>query len=130
MAKLAFYTGNCLPIHALSLEERPLGGTETAVIHVARILQQRGHEVTVFTMHDFPPPSTPRYLPCASLFDPRSGFQDNPFDLLISVKDWKAAYFPTPARKRFYWTGDGADQFANFGIGDKRVIDRLDCFFR
>jgi glycosyltransferase involved in cell wall biosynthesis len=36
------------------LETRPLGGTESSVIHCARELARRGHEVTVYTNCDAP----------------------------------------------------------------------------
>ena len=47
MLRILFHAGACLPIHARSLEERPLGGIETGVVKVAERLAARGHEVVV-----------------------------------------------------------------------------------
>lgn len=120
--KIAFYAASCLPVHARTLEERPLGGTETALIRVAEILQQRGYDVTVFTSHAAPPPSSPRYLPAAAVH------QAGTFDLFVCVKDWRPAILGARGKRFFFWTGDGFDQYVNFGLGDARVwkaIERL-----
>ncbi|NLF24281.1 MAG: glycosyltransferase family 4 protein [Deltaproteobacteria bacterium] len=108
-------------MHAKSLEERPLGGTETALIRVAEILQQRGHEVTVFTSHRNPPCGPgPAYYHLSEL-------QKHPScDVSIAVQDWWGVFYPIECRKRFYWTGDASDQYMNFGLGDKRIISRID----
>lgn len=118
--KIGFFASSCLPVHALSLEERPLGGTETGLIRLAEALQNRGHEVLVFTAHSNPPKSVPRYFP--HLLAPR--FQ--PFDALVLVKDWKPAFYNLKCNKLLYWTGDGFEQYITFGLGDRRVMRKLD----
>lgn len=120
--KIAFYAGQCLPVHAYSIEERPLGGTETGLIRLAEILARRGHDVFVFTAHTDPPPSEPPYLPARQIFS------SGPFDLLVMIKEWMPAYFGVRADRRFFWTGDGYDQYVNYGLGDLRVIERIDRF--
>ena len=118
--KFAFFASNAVPFHARSLEERPLGGTETAVLRLAEALQLRGHQVTVFTPHENPPPSLPRYLPL------RSVESHEPVDVFVSVRDWIPTFYKVPAKKRFLWTGDSFDQFMNYGIGDRRIAKVLD----
>ena len=120
MKKIAFYAGASIPIHAHSLDERPLGGTETGVIRIAEVLAQRGHEVTVFTSHHSPPISNPRYLHHSQVG------QCGPFDLLILVQEWRGLFFDLPARQIWVWTGDGPEQYSNYGIGDRRVRERLE----
>ena len=120
--RFAIVANKCLPFHAYSLNERPLGGTETAIIRLAEALQQRGHEVAVFTADENPPPSQPRYLRL-------SAFHSGPeADVLISVRDWLPLCLPFRSRKRFYWTGDSYDQVQNYGIGDRRFINAVDGF--
>lgn len=120
--KFAFYAAKCLPVHAFSLDERPVGGIETGLIHLAAYLQARGHDVTVFTAHKNPPASSPRYLPFSKVFE-------NPnYDVFVAVKDWTPVFFNIPAKVNLYWTGDGFDQYANFGLGDPRVAKRYDAF--
>ena len=118
--RIAFFAENCIPIHANTLEERPLGGTETALIRLAEELHRRGHDITVFTSMKNPPPSEPRYLPSNLVL--KSGV----FDLMVLVQDWTPAFLGAPAKRIFYWTGDGWDQYANYGIGDKRVPKKIE----
>ena len=127
MSKIGFFAESCIPIHAYSLEERPLGGTETALIRVSKILKERGHEVIVFTRHNSPKNTsakdTPIYLP-AKLIHQTSGL-----DSLVLVKDFRPATFNLPAKKVFLWTGDGPEQFSNYGLGDLRVSSKLQNLF-
>ncbi len=120
--RIAFYAGGCLPIHARTLNERPLGGTETALIRLAELLQIRGHDVTVFTTHSAPPPSAPLYLPTDYVF------KTGQFDLFVCVKDWRPAVSNAPGKRFFYWTGDGYDQYINYGLGDRRVVEKVEWF--
>ena len=105
--KIAFYPDSCIPFHALTLAERPLGGTETAIIRLAEALQERGHEVTVFTAFENPPPSACRYLHFKAINSME------PQDVFISVRGWLPLMAQIPCRKRLYWTGDNSDQIQN-----------------
>jgi glycosyltransferase involved in cell wall biosynthesis len=118
--KIAFFASNAVAFHARSLEERPLGGTETAIVRLAEALQLRGHQVTVFTPHENPPPSLPRYLPLRMIES------HEPVDAFIAVRDWIPIFYKIPAKKRFMWTGDSFDQFVNYGIGDRRISKVMD----
>jgi glycosyltransferase involved in cell wall biosynthesis len=120
--KIAIYAGRCLPIHAATLAERPLAGTETAVIRIADRLARRDHEVTVFTSHGAPPPSTPRYLPASAVKSKEY------VDCFIAVKEWLPALLRVPCRKQCFWTGDSHEASPNFGLGDRRVARLLDHF--
>lgn len=120
--RIAFYAEKCLPIHAESLSERPLGGTETALIRLAEVLEANGHEVIVFTSHKTPPASKPVYLPHPQVF------QHGVFDVFVCVKDWRPAVSGAPGKRFFYWTGDGYDQFVNYGLGDSRVGKKIERF--
>ncbi|MDB5038577.1 MAG: hypothetical protein JWQ35_2105 [Bacteriovoracaceae bacterium] len=114
--KIAIYCTNIIPIHARSLDERAVGGTETGVIRFSEALSEAGHDVTVYTPHENPPPSVPRYLPKNLIT------QSGELDAFIAVRDWIPLLFQELKTKRkFFWTGDAADQFPNYGIGDKRV---------
>ncbi|MCB0324094.1 MAG: glycosyltransferase family 4 protein [Bdellovibrionales bacterium] len=118
--RIAFFAEHCIPIHARSLDERPLGGTETALIRLAELLDRRGHDVTVFTAMAAPPPSKPKYLPSSQVLN------SGRFEVFVLVQDWTPAFLGAPGERIFYWTGDGWDQYANFGIGDKRVPSRIE----
>ncbi len=44
---------------------------------------------------------------------------------MVLVKDYRPISFNLPAKKIFFWTGDGPDQFVNYGLGDKRAAARF-----
>lgn len=118
--KIIFCANECVPIHAKTLDERPLGGTETGVIYLAQELHKLGHQVTVLSKHENPPLSSPLYLPISAV--PQLGA----YDVFISIRDWKALFLPLKAKYRFLWTGDAFDQPSSIGIGDKRIAERID----
>lgn len=123
LKRIVFVASRCAPIHARSLDERPLGGTETGVIRLSKELCERGYDVTVVTSHRAPPPgdeSDPLYLPLTRLGEIRS------CDLLVAVQDWWGAFLPISASTRLYWTGDAPDQYLTYGIGDRRVQSKID----
>lgn len=101
-------------------DERPLGGTETGVIRLARALHDLGHTVRVLTRLENPPLSLPLYLPISAIG------QLGPADLLISIRDWKPLFLPINAKRRMLWTGDAYDQPVTVGIGDRRIVDQTD----
>ncbi len=114
--KIAFYASNIVPIHAGTLNERPLGGTETGLIRLAEALSQLGHEIFVYTPLESPPPSKPTYLFKNEIVNASE------LDAFVAVRDWIPLLFQEiRAKAKYYWTGDAADQFPNYGIGDKRV---------
>ena len=55
--------------------------------------------------------------------------QPGHFDVCIFIQDWKGAAHGLPFPKQVFWTGDSYDQYMNFGIGDERVIEKVDRFF-
>lgn len=118
----AFIAGRSIPIQSTSLEERPLGGTEAGVIRLAEVLVARGHQVTVFSSHPSPNSSKVLYLPIAAIS------QYPPVDVAIAVQSWEGALLPLRSRGMFYLTGDGFDQYINFGLGDVRIIEKIDGF--
>lgn len=120
--RIGLYAGSCLPIHERSLDERPLGGTETGIIHVARILARRGYDVVVFSSLQDPPLSVPQYVSHKQVFNAGE------FDAIVLLKEWRPVLFNLPASRIFFWTGDGFDQFINFGLGDARVVPRIERF--
>jgi len=125
IVKICFYAANSLPIHAKSLEERPLGGTETGVIRVAAELSKKGHQVFVVTSHSDPLPFNSEEGP---YFIPENLLrQAAPFDVLVAVQHWRSLFLGIPARRKFFWTGDGYEQFSNWGIGDLRVSKAIDA---
>jgi glycosyltransferase involved in cell wall biosynthesis len=119
--KIAFIPGSCAPFHARTLEERPLGGIETAVIRLARAMSDLGHSVYVFSRFDNPPPSKPLFLPMRCLDELGE------VDVLIAVRELLPLFLPIARRTAYYWTGDSYDQLQHLGLGDLRVRERLNA---
>ena len=118
--RFAFYPQSLLPFHGKSLEERPLGGTETGAIRLAESLHNLGHKVVVFTSHENPPETDPRYYHLTQARGLRG------VDVFICIREWIPLVYQIPTRKKFFWTGDAPDQVHNFGLGDKRVAKLVD----
>lgn len=120
--KILFCPAACIPFHAATLEERPLGGTETGIIRLSQALSERGHEVYVLTQFQNPPQSVPHYLP----FD-KVGTVGS-VDVFVSVREWFPLLSPIKASRRVFWSGDSYDQPHNLGMGDVRLIKVIDKF--
>lgn len=120
--KIVFFPVDCCPFEGNTLSERPLGGTETAVIHLSKALQALGHEVFVVTSVEDPADAEgfPRYI---------TAKQANALgliDVLVVVRGLKGVFLPFNVKKRFFWTGDSWDNPHTYGIGDLRYIRHLD----
>ena len=115
--RIAFHAAGNIPFHGKSLEERPLGGTETGIIRLAESLNKRGHEVVVFSAYENPPETNPKYFHVSEIND------HGKFDIVVIVQNWKAAFATVPAKHRFFLTGDGPEQYLNYGIGDRRTVN-------
>jgi len=120
--RFTIYPQSCVPIHAGSIEERPLGGIETAIIRVGEALHARGHSVTIYTTHTDPPASEPLYEHLSKASDMSE------CDVFICVREWIPLLSDIPSKVKLFWTGDAADQVQSFGIGDRRVAKRIDGF--
>ena len=120
--KIAFFPSGCIPFHARSLDERPLGGTETGLIRLSQELSLLGHEVVVFSPLENPPLSEPLYLPVSAINDL------GPVDVFVAVREWSPLFLSVDARIRLFWSGDSYDQPQNLGMGDPRVYEKIDAF--
>ncbi len=120
--RIAILPQSCSAFHAFSLEERPLGGIETAIIRLAESLHKQGHELLVYTSDLNPPPSTPPYFSLSTTkFIPK-------VDALIVTREWLPLLNPMPNTLKFFWTGDAPDQVQSIGIGDRRVAASINGF--
>lgn len=121
--KIVFFPVDCCPFDAYTLDERPLGGTETGVIRLAQALHELGQEVYVVTQEFEPPESKPTYLTA------KQANQLGLVDAVVIVRGWKGAFLPFESKKRFFWTGDAWDNSHTYGIGDQRFIKKVDGIF-
>jgi len=120
--RFAFYAGNLTGFDALSLQEKPLGGTETGIIRLSEKLTELGHEVVVFNGQENARSSKVKYQKQPEVEG------SGPWDVFVSIRDWIPCFLNLEAKRRFFWSGDSYDQFPNFGLGDKRVAAKIDAF--
>jgi glycosyltransferase involved in cell wall biosynthesis len=92
-----------------SIDAKPLGGTETALVSVARALAANpAHEVAVFTRIDAPAMyAGVRYAPLTQF---HAWAAANPIDVLVSIRIWLPFWLPIRARLRVYFSPDAPDQ--------------------
>ncbi len=121
--KIVFYPVDCCHFNADTLDERPLGGTETGIIRLSEALYDLGHDVFVLSKIDSLKREKPAYITPSQI--ERLGS----LDAVIVVRGWSGLFSPFNARKRFFWTGDSWDNRHTLGLGDKRVVQRMDAFF-
>lgn len=120
--RFIFVPGDCFPFHGKTIEERPLGGIETGVVRLAEALCSRGHEVYCATpLQDIP--STPvKYIHQDKVSDLEY------CDVYVAVRRWQSIFNPRPYMKAcLFWTGDMWNVVPSVGIGDNRVINRLNA---
>jgi glycosyltransferase involved in cell wall biosynthesis len=117
--RIAFFI-NTIPFNDRTIDERPLGGTETGVARLARALNGLGHEVTVLTADVNPPLSNPLYVSIDAVRDL------GPVDAFIAIRDWKHLLAPIQAKRKLLWTGDSDEQPYSIGLGDRRVVEQTD----
>ena len=116
--KLLIEASALIPVYRNILEERSLGGTETAVIRIAAELVKFGVNVDIKSAHHTGSDGAPRYL---GQTDPVNYAQ---YDACLVVQNWRVIH-QLPVMKTLLWTGDGHEQFSNFGIGDHRLQRRF-----
>ena len=86
-----------------SLENGPLGGSETAVIYIARELAKLGHEVIVFSRGEPGLHQDVLYLPFE---EARAFLRTTPLDALVCSRDPLPLLWATHAQKRVLWLHD------------------------
>lgn len=121
--RILFFPANCCPFHGKSLEERPLGGAETAVIRLSEALHSFGQEVVVVSQEKEIPATNPRYVHFTEV--DKLGL----FDAVIVIRDWRGAFIPFNAKRIYFWTGDNWDNPHTYGIGDPRFSTHISALF-
>lgn len=124
--KLLFVPVRCTAFYSTILDDRPLGGTETAIIRLTDQLAKMGHDVYIFQediLPANPDPKGPHYISVKEFAEIDS------FDAVILIrgllelfKDWKS-------KKKLYWISDAYRSLKTYGIGDKRIVSKADGMF-
>lgn len=119
--KILFVLSGCTPIYPQILDYRPLGGTETALIRISEELHKMGQHVFIFQETELEPTKEgPCYISKREYQNIRS------FDVVVSIREWYELFKPWPARKFYLWLSDCARSLKSYGIGDKRIVKKVD----
>lgn len=107
-----------------TLKEKPIGGTETAMINMARELAKSGWDIKVFNNCTRPGYyDGVEYIQVSRFENYR---RDNDIEIFISVRYIEPFLKYIPARLRILWTGDAPDQpFLNL-LKDKEIRENID----
>jgi len=116
--KLLIEASALIPLYEGILEERSLGGTETAIVRISNELVKLGIDVTVRTSHSDHSGDKVRYL------SQRQNLDFGQFDVCVVVQNWRIIPL-LPKMKIVFWTGDGPEQYSNLGVGDLRLQNQI-----
>jgi glycosyltransferase involved in cell wall biosynthesis len=129
--KIAIYNRG-IPFNGSTPFQKPLGGSESSIVHMARELARRGHSVTVYCSlaaggGDGATGNDPVYRSYERFF---SDFPATPWDVLVSFRSFDPFLLGRVAPRMVFWCGDAADQPAlkHFEHGSlQQHIDLIFC---
>ena len=104
--RIAFIAGG-IPFSGDTLQKKPIGGTETAIIHMARCLSKLGHDVRVFSQGGDGEWDGVQYDELERYIDV---LNKQPADIVIAVRSFHPFVNAVPTRIKLFWTEDAHDQ--------------------
>ena len=114
------------PFFGDALENSPLGGTETAVIHMSRTLARMGHSVSVFVKDGR---GTYGGVEYRDLLTYTQVLEKKPADILVASRIFHPFINRVQAKIRIFWTEDAHDQpFVEF-LARPEVVANIDRIF-
>ena len=124
--KLAIYNKG-IPFDGAAIASRPLGGSESSIIYMARELAQLGHCVTV-------------YANCAVALNHAgvsyrhyhnffTDYRTSPWDVVIAFRSFDPMLLGRIAPRMIFWTGDSYDQPALTHFAHPALQENVDLVF-
>lgn len=133
--KLAIYNHG-IAFDGIAPYRRPLGGSESSIVYMARELSRCGHDVTVYC--NLPEDSEDRNSPPGSeagLSKYRhyhaffTDYVKMRWDALISFRSFDPFLLGRVAPRMIFWTGDAFDQPAMRHFEHRSIQDNIDLIF-
>lgn len=127
--KIAIYN-NGIAFDGSTPSQRPLGGSESGIVYMARELAACGHSVTVYC-------NCPEVGP-AELFEGVAyvhyhqfftHYQSMPWDAVIAFRSFDPLLLGRIAPRMIYWTGDASNQPALENFGHATLQQNVDLVF-
>lgn len=120
-----FYCGR--PFCGDTLDRSPLGGTETAIIHIARHLARLGYPVKVFNRCEAPGIyDGVDYRPMAEVHD---HLRNNGADVFIAVRYLEPFSAEFGAKVKIFWSGDAPDEPQMDFLASEAIAPNIDKIF-
>ena len=114
------------PFFGDTLEKHPIGGTETAVIHMSRHLARNGHSVRVFVKGGRGIHEGVEYRDLQNYI---RDLEKEPADVLVVSRTFHPFINRVNARTRIFWTEDAHDQpFVEF-LARTEIVSNIDSIF-
>ena len=123
-ADIVFYTGG-IPFHGRTIEERGLGGSESALVYIARALAANGRRVRVFCNCDKPGDYDGVYY--GNLIDFHIYRQQHSVPVFISSRSIRPFEIALEAQTRILWIHDHTN--VSFLEGENLTRLPIDCIF-
>lgn len=122
--KILFLPVRCAQFYSTILDHRPLGGTETGIIRVSNELAKMGHEVYIYQEVELPPnEGGVHYISI------REFVNIDHFDAVIVIRGLLELFKDLKSKKHFLWTTDSYKSLKTYGVGDKRIVEKIDGLF-
>lgn len=107
--------------------KRPLGGSETSIVYMAREMSRAGHKVTVYVNCEAPGEfDGVTYRHYHQFF---SDYPSMPWDAVISFRSLEPFLLGRIAPRMIFWTGDAFDQPALKHFEHQAVQENIDRIF-
>jgi len=127
--KIAIYN-NGIAFDGNTPSQRPLGGSESGIVYMARELAALGHSVSVYCNCDEPGPQETfagvRYVHYHQFF---THYQSTPWDAVIAFRSFDPLLLGRIAPRMIYWTGDASNQPALENLGHPALQQNVDLVF-
>ncbi|HEY3381279.1 MAG TPA: glycosyltransferase [Vicinamibacterales bacterium] len=115
-----------IPYDGRTPRERPLGGTESAVVYLTEALVALGQDVRVYNTTC--EPVSVEGVEYRSWTDARADAVLDPPDVLVAIRDWSLIGATRFAPLQILWTGDAPDQPAAKGLAEAANRESIDLF--
>jgi glycosyltransferase involved in cell wall biosynthesis len=127
--KIAIYN-NGIAFDGNTPSQRPLGGSESGIVYMARELAASGHSVTVYCNCPEAGPAEMydgvAYVHYHQFF---THYQSAPWDAVIAFRSFDPLLLGRIAPRMIYWTGDASNQPALENFGHAALQQNVDLVF-
>jgi len=124
--KIAIYN-NGISFDGNTPSQRPLGGSESGIVYMARELAECGHGVTVYC--NCPEPGRFENVTYTHYHQFFTHYHSAPWDAVIAFRSFDPLLLGRIAPRMIYWTGDASNQPSLQNFGHPALQQNVDLVF-